>query len=296
MPIRLYVGDDRYRLRLALKNDLADEEISEKWQPGMDLQTVCGGMSLFAQKKAVLVDLAQVDNYELLDFVPSLPEYVTLYLLQSEGRLNAKFRKEADSITEIKTFKPWAIREIADWITTHATSQSIKIDRLACQRLAEIYTNDIATLDQHLQKLTIYTKTKTITVSDVELLSEESYDLFALTDALLAHNQRLLVKALEQLTLNDSPLPLIAGLQSLLRTYLLIADRRDAGDSPPVVAKKLNLNPWLTKRHLEKIQNLSFTELLQMSFTINQLEEEIKTGKAFDAGLQFRMRLLSICL
>lgn len=305
-------GDDGFRVKIQLKelknnSSEASAETSLIYLSSKDdLGSQIFGLSLFSLRKLILINL---DDFN----IEALVEDFTFWLSQEEVipaeikiifHSSKKLDKRTKSfkalesmvskVFEVNQFSPWKPLETVDWLKKYASQAEIKIERIALEKLVEFYGNDSATLVSELEKLYCYSAGEEIKLQDVKENCESHQDLFALSDTLLGKDFTGFCKAAYKTITFSSPLPLLAGMQSVFSNFLVLKELADAGKNSNQIAELTGKNPWKVGQDLQKLKKINQEFLRNLCFSLNKLEYEIKTGEGFDPALQMRFRVLSL--
>lgn len=298
-------GEDRFRLKselAKLKENLLDEKkVFLKLSCKDDLQSSLFGLSLFAENKVVLIDFVDFSAdilYKLLEEnLEQISDNLEIIFYQT-GKPDKRLKfykfieKIAAKIIEVPEFSPWKTQDIIKWASEHAKELNVKINNLALQKLIEFYDSDTASIDSELQKLNCYCQNQEIKLADIEALCQAQDNLFDLVDLLLAKQFSEFSEITKKLFLYQNPLQVLAGLQTIFRNYLNLKSLSNMPSAE--IARLTSKNPWKTNQDLQKLKSISFDFLFNINQSLNQIEEDIKTGACFDPSLHFRFKILSL--
>ncbi len=299
-------GEDHFRLNLALKALL--QKFShlplKKMGENDDFQSTIWEISFFADEKLILLNWHDFSTNKINELISllekeDLPDFVRLVIFASgkmDKRLKAyKFlEKAAKESIEIELFSPWKLQDICKWTKELAVEKEINIETNAIQRLVEFYTSDTASIASELDKLFCYTAGKAIKKSDIEDLCQNHFDLFDLSDNLLLGQITDFINKFKKIAYFQSPLPIIAGLQTVFRNYTILKDLKAQGLGESEITKLTNKNPYKIKQDLIKLKNIKLNYLLQVITKLNLIEDGLKTGKAQDPLIYFQFQILSL--
>ncbi|MDJ0625378.1 MAG: DNA polymerase III subunit delta [Candidatus Caenarcaniphilales bacterium] len=305
--IHLIFGDDEFRVSQKIK-ELKNESLSSKndttchrVNPKDDLFTEIFGISLFSQNKLLILNLPDFDSNELLKILESdsIPQHIELIIYQS-GKLDKRTKlfkfldKASGKVFEINQFSPWKPNDVTNWLKMVATSKNINIEQKALQKMVNFYGNDTASLNSEMDRLASYVNNEIIKLEDVEKLCDSHEDLFSVVECILKKQLGLASQKAEKYINHQSPLPLIAGLQTIFRSYFIIKELDSEGINPPEIAAKIGKNPWKVSQDVLKLQKVRIDFLGKIIKTLNQIEFEIKTGANSNPISHFKFRVLSL--
>ncbi len=303
--IFLFFGEDRFRLKRQL--DSLCKTICEE-KPGLtvkklsaqdDLESEISGLSLFSNEKVVLIELNEFDPDNLLEAITNRASTSNKIILFQLSKLDKrqKLYKSLEKLcntTEVEAFSPWKPAETIEWLQEIAEEENISIDKIALQSLVEHYGNDSTLLYSELKRLECYAAGNKIDHKQVQMLCESVENMFDLADYLLNKQFSEFAQKVKRITLFQNPLALVAGLQTVFRGYLQLKSMNEERLPSAEIAKSLGKNPWKVGQDLQKLKNTSFNYLLKVLESLNQIEEEIKTGFYFEPDLQFKFRFLQL--
>lgn len=304
MIIYVY-GDDTYRLRLYVRQ-IREKHRSHYQIVEVDTQTdvesEIWGLSLLSSHKLVVVNLDVYKPHDLLlQFLDkSVPDSCMLlvYTTLSMGRskLHKKLKDIADEVQSFIAFKPWQSQEISTFIEGRAIEKSIKISSTAVKRLVMYYSDNLASVDTELDKLSLYCLDRAIEDKDVQLLSHNQVRLFDLCECILCGDFQRLMVGVRELVLSQPIVPILVGLQSIFHGYLCIKDLSNKGLDQQSIAKKMNIHPFRVKQDVQKLSDIDIDALWNIVTNINQLEYCIKSGRSYDPVLSFELMMQRISL
>ncbi|HEY9886703.1 MAG TPA: DNA polymerase III subunit delta [Vampirovibrionales bacterium] len=297
-------GDDNFRLSETLKQlkSKVKKELNSNYVREVsnidDLSNEALSLSLFDDRKILLLNLIKLDNLQLLEFLETeeIPESVVLIVFnKGKADKRTKLYKLLDKIAtqkfEVNQFSPWKTAEIVNWLKDHASEENISIDNLALQKLVEFFGQNTASMASELQRLCCYTKGAQIKIEDVQALCEAESNLFTIADLILSANIKDLSRSIKQICSFQNPIPLLAGLNTIFRGYLSIKELSDSGFSAPEIASQTAKNPWKVKEDLKKLNSYSLTKILSVVEVLSEVEIQIKTGWSFSPELTLRYYL-----
>ena len=177
-------------------------------------------------------------------------------------------------------------RQLASWILGRVAFLRATIDSSAVTLLAEYVGNDLFALENEINKLVGYAHGQTITTHHVDIMVHAQFDtlIFHFTDALCSGNARKAYKLLaDQLESGAHELYVLTMLSRQFRIMLLLkAYARDTrqNKTPIQIAKELQLHPYVVQKSLLQIQGFTQEALQALYGTLQNMDEDIKTGKA----------------
>lgn len=160
------------------------------------------------------------------------------------------------------------------------------INRLPC---------DIGTIQNELDKLSLYGKTIDETVIEQLVPRSLEENVFALVNAVVDKNMRRCFAIWEDLqALNKDPIYLIALISSQFHLYYQVKCAQMQGMTrPDEIASQYGLHPYRVKLALGNVHRFSLDGLLKILAQLAQLDQSIKGGR-IDKKLGFELFLLRL--
>ena len=141
------------------------------------LRHACDSVPFLSDRRLVIVDdlLAREPEFmdSLLEYVPELPETTRLVFQESrilpDSNPMVRLAKQSDD-GYVKFFKRLEGREISLWIQSSVNDRNGRISPMSSHLLALNVGNDLAILDNEIEKLVLFKGEELIDVDDVSLL------------------------------------------------------------------------------------------------------------------------------
>ncbi len=314
----LITGTDPYRIQLKLKelkHELLKTDVKFiNYDPKIDdLETLLFSLSFFENNKLIAINLKAFEKkkkdkdnestedkfpFELFEKYKDIPENINV-IFYSYEKVDKRLKsiKLLDKICEkheIEEFKPWKQDEIAKWLQERAKNKKIKIDKDAIEKMIEFYGNDSAVLDNELNRLDNFANSEGISSTLIEEACKTNINMFHFVDYLIKKD---FIKALssfkELISLADSPLIIIAGLQTVFRNYLLLINLRDLKKKENEIAELIGIHAFRVKKDLEKLRNIKTDFIFNVLKFLNKSEYEIKSGMSSEDFLNLRFNFLT---
>jgi DNA polymerase-3 subunit delta len=170
--------------------------------------------------------------------------------------------------------------ELYQWLSREARLQGKNLTLAAAQRLVEIVGDNLAELNQELEKLALFSGAEpTLTPALVTQLASHSrtYNIFALVDALGEPGfHRRLASLGHLLDLGEPPAKILGMLARQVR--MLIRVKEDAGGHPADLAKSLGLPQGVVKRLSQQAARFSDAALKNHLNALHQVDFHLKTS------------------
>ncbi len=296
----VFHGDDEHSQRefLAdLESKLGDPSMLELNTNNFDgrslslslLQHTCDSIPFLADRRLVIIDNLFVNDppflEELLNYLPFIPESTRLVFMENHELRNNHPILKAVSNSEkgyVKLFSRPEGNDLEAWIRQRIKSAGGQISHRAVHILAINVGNDLALLDNEIEKLIIYKGSVPIEVEDISLLcpfvAESS--IFELVDALGSRHGRSAAQLLQN-KLNDGtdPFYLFAMIIRQFRILIQVKELAENGAKPASVAKELRIHSYVAGKIFKQSHNFSFSQLEQIFERLLEIDVQVKTGQ-----------------
>lgn len=175
--------------------------------------------------------------------------------------------------------------ELYHWIESRVKEKGGRIDGSAVRFLAAETKNDIWQINSLIEQLVDYKDKEPVALADVGLFLDEKADenIFNLVDAIVARQIKPAYKMIqEQYRIGEDVQFIFAMLLRQFRILLQMRDLFDREDklTSAVLAKKLDLHPFVVKKSLALIRQYNFSELKKVYNDLLLLDRQIKTGQS----------------
>lgn len=261
------------------------------------LQDACNAMPFLAPKRLVIVqDLftngGKLDKKfmeGLLAYLIELPDTARLFFIESKA-LSGKHAllklAENSEIGYAKLFDRPEGAQLERWIMQRTAELGGQMHPRAANMLAINVGNDLALLEQELQKLVMYKgitePVAQITADDVGLLSPYAAEanIFDLVDAVGNRNGKRAAELLQQkLEEGAEPFLIFSMIVRQFRLLIQVKELADAGLRGPAISKELKLHSFVAGKVLQQSQSFSLSQLEQIYAHLLDVDVRVKTGK-----------------
>ncbi len=166
----------------------------------------------------------------LADAIPQMPD--TTLLILSDGAISAnnpllRLLRQPCNAEELTAPRG---EQLARWIKETAEARGAAISPAAIRSMADLVGGDLWTLDQELEKLSLYATGRQIDESDVRLMVSQVREasIFEAVDAMIDGRPQVALRLLAQLRDDGrDPLYIIAMVERQLRLLALARDSMD---------------------------------------------------------------------
>ena len=217
----------------------------------------------------------------LIGAIPGMPD--TTLLLLSDGPLSANnpLLRALGALCTVEEQTAPRGEQLARWIKETAEARGAAIGPAAIRQMADLVGGDLWTLDQELEKLSLYAAGREIAESDVRLMVSQVREasIFEAVDAMIEGRPQVALRLLAQLRDDGrEPLYVIAMVERQLRLLALARDsmerrvpqnelKRTLGTSSDFVVRKTMEQ---ARRHSREDIAWRYDRLLEADLSIKQ--------------------------
>lgn len=310
-PVYVFYGDEEFFIHEALSavkaNSLKDVDpsVSLVEYKGDEVSGTGGvifdelrTMPFFVSKNKLVV-VEDADNFveknkQVLErYLQSPSAHANLVLVCDKWDKRTKLASHVDKVGISIECKRLKDHQLLNWLTTRAKQYNKSITAKAAQQLVEDVGSNLAILDKHLEKLSVYLSQKeTIEERDVDALVgvDRNRTVFELTDAVAQRNVSSALKILSQmLTHGEESVRIISLLAWQIKRLWRAKQILNHGGNESKVASELQVVPYFAKRFFEQIKLCTEEDLMKKYELL--LETDIKS-KTSSLGTQLLLELL----
>ena len=304
-------GTDAYRINEKL-NELKTGFIAKKNKAGLNIAALSGdniqldqfkqealSISFFGDKKMIIISgimekssgSQKKQREEIAEFLKAKEKMIENNLVFVDLFEDAKKIPVKDDLFKllIKQKYSWEYKqlrgnELSSWLKKYCADNKINLEPAAADELIMLVGNDLLQLSLELKKLSAYKKNKNITKADVAEMVRAKFDedIFKLTDALSAKNQKLALHLIsDQLRSGNAPLAILAMIQRQFRILLRLQGQLEETAGYPnktQLAKELGLHEFIIMKGLGQIKNFSADKLKKIYGDLMEMEKQLTTG------------------
>ena len=308
-PVYVFFGDEEFFIHEALcavkANSLKDTDTSLSLVEFKGDETSGGVIfdelrtrPFFASKNKLVVveeadDFVEKNRENLEKYIQTPASQASLVLVCDKWDKRMKLATLVDKVGISIECKKLKDHLLPNWIPTRAKHYKKNISSVAAQKLVEDVGNNLAIIDKHLEKLSIYLGEKaTIDERDVDALVgvDRSRTVFELTDAVAQRNVAAGLKILSQmLTHGEDSVRIISLLAWQIKRLWRAKQILKQGGDEHKVTSELQVVPFFAKRFFEQVKLYTEDDLMKKHALL--LETDIKS-KTSSFGTQLLLELL----
>ena len=314
-PIYVFFGDEEFFIHEALSavkaNSLKNND------PSISLiefngDEISGGvifdelrtLPFFTSKNKLVIveeadDFVEKNRQTLENYLLMPASHANLMLVCNKWDKRTKLATLVDKVgisIECKKLKDLLL---SNWVQTRAKNYNKNITVTAAQRLVEDVGSNLAIIDKHLEKLSIYLSQKaTIEEKDVDALVgiDRSRTVFELTDAVAQRNVALSLKILTQmLTHGEDSVRIISLLAWQIKRLWRAKQMLKQGGNEQKVASELQIIPFFAKRFFEQVKLYTEEDLMKKHALLLETDVKSKTT-SFNAQLLLELLVYQLCV
>lgn len=150
------------------------------------------------------------------------------------------------------------------WIMQHTKKNGSEIDLSIAKYLLTQAPNDLDTLSTEVYKLSAYCRGRNVTKEDIDVLVCKTAEArtFDLTDAILDKNTKLAFEKLEELyDARTNEIVILSAIFSTFGNMYKIKAMISSGTPMDTVAKLLDMKDYTIKKYVQRLRNVSMTDL-----------------------------------
>jgi len=299
-PVYLLNGSDRPKIVRAVRRlrerigDDATEHLSAREAAGSDAVAACNALGLFVgEGRLVIVD--EVDRWKAAD-VKEIVAYLVapapatvLALVAEDLKSDSALAKAVAKAGQVLSYDV-PKRKLPEWVAEQFARIGGKAEPEACRALIDIVGDDLDELTSEVEKLATWAGAETITLRDVELL----------TDAWGRRDVGGALRAAEEI-MERSHRPrsgelmrIIASLVSHVGRVRRCQKLAEEGVRPRDAAPRLKMHPFAAEKAFAQAANFSAEELGEALVRLAVLDANAKGGSRLPADLELERALVDI--
>jgi DNA polymerase-3 subunit delta len=314
-PIYVFFGDEEFFIHEALSAVKAN--LLKDSDPSMALIEFNGneisGSAIFdelrtlpfltGKNKLVVVeeadDFVEKNRQTLEKYLSSPAGHANLVLVCNKWDKRTKLAALVDKIGISIECKKLMDHLLPNWVRTHAKHYKKEITSRAAQRLVDDAGNNLAILDKHLEKLSIYLGEKaTIDEGDVDALvgMDRNRTVFELTDAVAQRKVTLALKILNQMLAHgEDSVRIISLLAWQIKRLWRARQMLKQGENEQKIASELQILPFFAKRFFDQVSLYTEEDLIKSHTLLLEADVKSKTS-SFGTQLLLELLVYKLCV
>lgn len=243
-------------------------------------------LPFFAERRVILVEdsgFFRNKTEELAGYLEKLPDYLVLIFSEEEADKRTRTFKMLQKYGHITEFAQQKEDTLIRWVLTRMKREGKKIRQADMQRFLAVAGNDMANIDNELEKLLSYCAGKdVITGADIDAICapQISNQIFDMVRAVTEHRQKeALDLYYDLLALKEKPMRILFLIARQFQQLLQIGDLSSAGMPQSEIAAKAGVPAFVVRRSMGILRRYSKETLCEILRFLTQTEEEVKTGR-----------------
>ncbi len=218
----------------------------------------------------------------LAEAVPQLPESTVLVFTDGPISDGNPMLRLLRPICQVQALAAPSGTELARWIKATAQDKGASISPAAVRRLSDLVGSDLWTLDQELEKLSLFASGRSIEESDVQEMVTQvrEANIFAAVDALIEGRPSAALGLLHQLLEDGRDVSyIIAMTERQLRLMALARDYLDRGTPQREMGSRLGVSSqFVLRKTIEQAQRVTRQEIAEQYRKLLEADLAIKRG------------------
>ena len=240
---------------------------------------------------------------QFLGYLPTIPEYTRLFLLEDavDKRLTLwkRLNEMADRKPPTVFIKEFALpneRQMVDWLQQRAQRHGGQMSGQAARLLASVAGGDVRLLDQEVRKLVTYAGEDPVTPDDVRALVSYAQEatIWELVDAVGGQRAAVALTAAERI-LRDDPgkaIYLHIMITRQIRLLLQVAELTALGRSPQQMQAELKMSRFVLDKVRKQVPNFTVERLVAAYDQLLEADIALKSGA--DQALTLNLLIVAL--
>ncbi len=220
---------------------------------------------------------------ELATIIPAMPETTLLVFLDGPLSNNNALLRLLEPICNVEALTAPSGEALARWIKSAAESKGGSVSPAAIACLRDLVGSDLWTLNQELEKLSLYATGRAIEEADVRQMVPQvrEANIFAAVDAMIEGRPNVALKLLNQLRQDGREAPYIIGMvERQLRMLSLARESMDQGLSQKDTAGRLGItSQFVIRKTMDQARRHSWADIRWRYTRLLEADLAIKQGR-----------------
>jgi len=282
--ITVLTGKNDFEIQRALRqilrtSDVRPEILDGEMLEASELPTVLTGMSLFSQKRLVVLKNASANKSvweKLDDWLGKVDDDIHLVLVEPGADKRTKTYKTLQKVADVQEHKPWDERDtrLAEkWATQEARQMGLKLDQKSVQKLVQHTGVDQWRIFHALEKLSVLDEvTPEIVAATVELNPTEN--VFQLFETALKGDVKRIHESIATLSRTQDPYMLFGLLAS--QVFQLVAV--SLAEPSDTLSADFGIKPYTVSKLSPHVKKLGRAGVQKVQARIADADTELKSS------------------
>ena len=219
----------------------------------------------------------------LVEAIPHMPDSTILVFTEGSLSANNPMLRMLKPVSRVEELSAPSGEALARWVKSTVEAKGASISPTANRSITDLVGSDLWTLDQELEKLTLFCAGKEIQESDVsELVSQvREASIFTAVDAMIEGQPGVALRLLHQLHQDGKePLYIISMVERQLRLLALARDAMDRGVPQNELKGRLGTSSdFVVRKTAEQARRHPMSEIILRYNHLLEADLAIKLGK-----------------
>ena len=219
----------------------------------------------------------------LAEAVPNMPDSTVLVFTEGPLSANNALLRMLRPVCQLEELSAPSGEALARWIKDSAQAKGSTISPSAIRSITDLVGNDLWTLDQELEKLSLYATGREIAEADIQTMVSQVREasIFAAVDAMIDGRPAAALRLLHQLKEDGREAPYIIGMvERQLRLLALARDSMDNGVPRNEIGGRLGTSSdFVIRKTLEQARRHSWQDIVQRYNRLLEADLAIKQGQ-----------------
>jgi len=234
----------------------------------------------------------------LVDYAARIPPFTQLVLLDGNIKKNNTLFKKLAPNADVREFRLPKGVKLQQWVQSRVAEYGVGISPQAAKLLVESAGDNLWTLANELEKLSLYAGGRRIEEEDVKQLTSYTKDtnVFAMVDAIVERRASAAMQTLHQL-LTDGMAPPYLLVMITRQLRLMVQAKELVALKVPVtgMTEELGVSPYYPiDRLLKQTAGYSMSRLIEVYRKLLETDIGIKTGK-WKGELALELLIAEVC-
>ena len=218
----------------------------------------------------------------LSDAIPQMPKTTILIFTDGPVGANNPMLRILGPVSQVEELSAPTGEALARWVKSTVESKGSSISPTANRSITDLVGNDLWTLEQELEKLTLYCSGRMIEESDIgEMVSQvREASIFAAVDAMIEGRPNIALRLLHQLKDDGREATyVISMVERQLRLLALARDSLDRGIPQSEIKGRLGTSSdFVVRKTTEQAKRHSMQEIVWRYNRLLETDLSIKRG------------------
>lgn len=211
------------------------------------------------------------------------PESTILIFINYDeaNKKNQIFKTVEKNSKRIWFFNKMNHGQLLKWANKEFQKRSTRINTSSLEKLILYIENDLWLLNQEIEKLSTFKKSKEVTESDIDNLTtpKTNVSIFDFIDSIGNKNKKRAIENLNKLfSKREDPITIFGMIIYQIRNLIIIKELNKNGLNYSQIAKKVKKHPFVVQKTLNQVNNFSEKELKNIYTKLLRTELELKRG------------------